>query len=580
MRKIILLLILLLWSVAGSTTAQEDPNCPGAPLPRLNSGAQGRVAPGDPNNVRDQPARAGNKVGTIPGGASFNVLEGPVCADGFNWWQVDYAGLNGWTVEGQGTNYFVEPYDPNAPTSTPPPPPTATLPPTATATPQPAPVLEYPITSENVLKVGVRARVYLPEGDQLRVRAQAGTSADVVARVQDGEVVSILDGPREADSFRWWLVETSNNIQGWMIEAAESLNYNNEPRLLPILIPACPYTQQRIAFVSYPYIYTAADGQQRCILAVLDGPPLHTTWSSLMYAPNQVFWSPDGSQMAFVSLVPAPSASGNFYDLFSVSADGLTLRRLTTGSSVYWLAWSPDGQRIALARNVNNQATTQIWVINADGQRPVRLSEGNQNKPWVSWLPDSKTLLYIEEYPQGRSSPQIFSPTDYALRSIGADGSAPRELWRLTGKIEVRYLALAPSGDHLATIIVTADDLGEPTTVETSLYDLATGEQRLLYSNWLNSAWSPDGTFFAAWEYQTLHLFPAAGGDPTSIQSEAINEDYSSGEWSADGKTLYISTKQGFVSIDITTETVQEFPIIQDYTFPIGGGLRSIAVQP
>lgn len=578
MRKPFVLLILICLSLVMNVYAQEDANCPGAPQPRLTVGGQGRVLPGDANNLRDQPARAGNRIGAIPGGEAFMVLEGPVCADGFNWWRVDYGGLNGWTVEGLGADYFVEPYDPDTPDATPPAQTPAAAP---TTTPQPAPTPEYPLSVENALAVGKRARVYLPEGDLLRVRAEPGTGAAVVARVQDGEVVRVLDGPREADSFRWWQVETSGGTQGWMIEAAESLDYRDEPRLLPVLIPACPYTSERIVFVLYPYIYSAShDGEQRCILAILDGPRLHTTWGSLMYIPNQPFMSPDGTQLAFVSLVPAPNASGTFYDLFSVSMDGLALRRLTSGSDVYWMDWSPDGQRIALARNVNNQAATQIWVIDADGQRPVRLSEGRQNKPWVGWMPDSKTLLYIEEYPQGRVSPQIFSPRDYALRSIGADGSAPRELWRLTGNIEVRYLALSPDGAHLAAVIVTADDLGEPTQVETLLFEVPTGEQRLLYANWWSSAWSPDGARFAAFSADFVALYPAAGGDPMVIETGDIYPDYAGGTWSPDGKTLYISTDAGFLRVAVERGTVEEFPILSAYDYSIGEGLRNIVVQP
>ena len=62
----------------------QDAACPDAPAPRLIVGEQGRVTLGDPNNVRDAAARSGNLIGEIPGGAIFDVLEGPVCADGFN----------------------------------------------------------------------------------------------------------------------------------------------------------------------------------------------------------------------------------------------------------------------------------------------------------------------------------------------------------------------------------------------------------------------------------------------------------------------------------------------------------------
>jgi hypothetical protein len=94
-------------------TLQPPPStCPGAPATRLVVGGQGRVTPGDPNRVRNQPTLSGSEiVGQIPGGELFTVLEGPSCepSTGLIWWLVSYGNLTGWTAEGQGDTYFVEP---------------------------------------------------------------------------------------------------------------------------------------------------------------------------------------------------------------------------------------------------------------------------------------------------------------------------------------------------------------------------------------------------------------------------------------------------------------------------------------
>ena len=94
-------------------TLQPPPaTCPGAPATRLTIGGQGRVTPGDPNRVRDQPLLTGSNVlGQIPGSEIFTVLQGPTCdaSTGINWWLVSYGDLTGWTAEGQGNAYFVEP---------------------------------------------------------------------------------------------------------------------------------------------------------------------------------------------------------------------------------------------------------------------------------------------------------------------------------------------------------------------------------------------------------------------------------------------------------------------------------------
>jgi hypothetical protein len=84
--------------------------CPGAPPPRLQPGDTAIVLGTTANNVRNQPSvSSGAVVGQIPAGAQFMVLEGPACQDDLTWYRVRYGTLYGWTAEGQGREYWVEP---------------------------------------------------------------------------------------------------------------------------------------------------------------------------------------------------------------------------------------------------------------------------------------------------------------------------------------------------------------------------------------------------------------------------------------------------------------------------------------
>lgn len=84
--------------------------CPGFLPSRLRVGAGGRVLPGVANNLRSAPSVNSQVLGQIPGGGVFSVVEGPSCdAAGIAWWRVMYQNLNGWTSEGQGSVYWVEP---------------------------------------------------------------------------------------------------------------------------------------------------------------------------------------------------------------------------------------------------------------------------------------------------------------------------------------------------------------------------------------------------------------------------------------------------------------------------------------
>jgi len=84
--------------------------CPPAPPPRLVVGEQGRVEPdGFPNNVRANFGQSSDYLGEISPSGEFTVLDGPICASGLFWWQVDHNGLIGWTAEGSEDDYWLEP---------------------------------------------------------------------------------------------------------------------------------------------------------------------------------------------------------------------------------------------------------------------------------------------------------------------------------------------------------------------------------------------------------------------------------------------------------------------------------------
>ncbi|NWF69547.1 MAG: SH3 domain-containing protein [Chloroflexi bacterium] len=94
--------------------APTVPVCPGAPSVQLIRNARGRVLDDDPRplNMRSAPGIASAIVWSIGVNTIFDVLDGPVCADGYNWFYIRYDDLEGWIAEGDNTSYFVEPFLP------------------------------------------------------------------------------------------------------------------------------------------------------------------------------------------------------------------------------------------------------------------------------------------------------------------------------------------------------------------------------------------------------------------------------------------------------------------------------------
>jgi hypothetical protein len=85
-------------------------SCPGAPDILLNKGAWAQVSldPPVPNKVRSQPNKSGELIGWVQPGENVEVVDGPRCADGYTWWFVrNLSGLEGWTVEGDSSGYWL-----------------------------------------------------------------------------------------------------------------------------------------------------------------------------------------------------------------------------------------------------------------------------------------------------------------------------------------------------------------------------------------------------------------------------------------------------------------------------------------
>ena len=91
-------------------------------------------------------------------------------------------------------------------------------------------------------------------------------------------------------------------------------------------------------------------------------------------------WSPDGSKIAFVSVVS--ERDGNI-EIYVMDADGSNQVNLTNNvASDDNIAWSPDGSKIAFLSSRDGNG--EIYVMEADGSNQVRLTNtaNNFNPVW------------------------------------------------------------------------------------------------------------------------------------------------------------------------------------------------------
>jgi Tol biopolymer transport system component len=120
-------------------------------------------------------------------------------------------------------------------------------------------------------------------------------------------------------------------------------------------------------------------------------------------------WSPDGSQFVVRSQFLVPNQDWAVSELFRVSQEGqveqLThLNPFLRPKSTDWLAWSPDGQNIALVLSTfYGEHSPSAAVLNLDTLEitdyciPVR----GLQLPAPVWSPDGTQFLIVDEYTEG-----------------------------------------------------------------------------------------------------------------------------------------------------------------------------------
>ena len=85
-------------------------------------------------------------------------------------------------------------------------------------------------------------------------------------------------------------------------------------------------------------------------------------------------------------------------DLYVMNDDGSGRRRLThnTTTKDSRPRWSPDGTQIAFSRYVakGNMHSSELFIINADGTDPQRLTDNNVSDTYPSWSPDGQHIAF------------------------------------------------------------------------------------------------------------------------------------------------------------------------------------------
>jgi eukaryotic-like serine/threonine-protein kinase len=273
-------------------------------------------------------------------------------------------------------------------------------------------------------------------------------------------------------------------------------------------------------------------------------------------------WSPDGKQIAFTSNREGQPA------IFVMNADGSGVRRIHNGLPVsegaIWLPDgrirfsdarntytmkpdgsevvrlnysgepSPDGRQILFAKEVIPGEGNELFVANADGRNPRRLTHNKITDTESRWSPDGRKIVYTSfpdgPWPKG------------SICVINSDGSG---LTRLTNeRLEAGISLWSPDGTRIAFSVINDQN---------AIYVMnADGRNQMKLTYQMKDlgrfSWSPDGKKIAyATDFEGNNEIYVINSDPsrqTNITHHLAEDTYPS--WSPDGKKIaFTSNREG-----------------------------------
>jgi TolB protein len=294
-------------------------------------------------------------------------------------------------------------------------------------------------------------------------------------------------------------------------------------------------TQDQILFVSNRAgIYSVSD----IFRTNVDG----NGFENLTQAPTEHYgWltpSPDGSRIAFTS-----DLSG-CYNIWVMNPDGTDRVQLTSvdqyercNETPYW---SPDGSQIAFISSREPSEGWQTYVMNADGSNPRKVSvvpdrDDAAGAGPLGWTPDGRVIYQI--IANSADTIYVVEPDGTGAEPLFDEPGIRDPVWSPDGSL----LAFVRSSDGVARLVVRDGAGSEDTLVVMSLSE--TGSYMAIPPA-ARQPWSPDGSWVAFYiaEHWVRQIF-VIDTDGTDLRRLTDSERTSwFNAWSPDGTGIAFSS--------------------------------------
>jgi serine/threonine-protein kinase len=235
--------------------------------------------------------------------------------------------------------------------------------------------------------------------------------------------------------------------------------------------------------------------------------------------------------------------------LVAIGRNGEDRKELTdaTGGGVFAPSWSPDGTRIAFARgnggflsgtDIGNIAPSSIWVMNADGGTPIRISDDSHLNTSPAWTADGD-VLFISNLGGAR---------DIYMQRLNGDLTPRGAPVRITTGLNPHTISISGDGRVLAysafttmANVWTTTAAGSPTENAAAAKPVTTGNQTIE-----SGSVSPDGRWLVydsnVSGNQEIFKIPLGGGDAEQLTRNGFDDFHPA--WSADGSEIVFYSLQ------------------------------------